>query len=49
LHYRPHGKSLGRPLKRWSETITGHWPDDDDDEICNPLLCDYITSLLKNE
>jgi hypothetical protein len=25
LNYRPHGKrSLGRPLKRWSETITGH-------------------------
>jgi hypothetical protein len=25
LHYRPHGKrSLGRPLKRWNETITGH-------------------------
>jgi hypothetical protein len=25
LNYRPHGKrSLGRPLKRWSETVTGH-------------------------
>jgi hypothetical protein len=25
LHYRPLGKrSLGRPLKRWSETVTGH-------------------------
>jgi hypothetical protein len=24
LNYRPHGKrSLGRPLKRWSETVTG--------------------------
>jgi hypothetical protein len=24
--YRPKGKrSLGRPLKRWRETITGHW------------------------
>jgi hypothetical protein len=26
LNYTPHGKrSLGRPLKRWSETITGHY------------------------
>jgi hypothetical protein len=26
LNYRPHGKrSLGRPLKRWSETVTGHF------------------------
>jgi hypothetical protein len=25
LNYKPHGKrSLGRPLKRWSETVTGH-------------------------
>jgi hypothetical protein len=25
FNYRPHGKrSLGRPLKRWSETVTGH-------------------------
>jgi hypothetical protein len=25
LNYRPHGKRcLERPLKRWSETITGH-------------------------
>jgi hypothetical protein len=24
LNYRPHGKSLGRPLRRWSETVTGH-------------------------
>jgi hypothetical protein len=25
MNYRPHGKrSLGRPLKRWSETVTGH-------------------------
>jgi hypothetical protein len=25
LNYRSHGKrSLGRPLKRWSETLTGH-------------------------
>jgi hypothetical protein len=25
LHYRPHGKrSLGRPLKRWSEIVTGN-------------------------
>jgi hypothetical protein len=25
LNYRPLGKrSLGRPLKRWSETVTGH-------------------------
>jgi hypothetical protein len=25
LNYRPHGKrSLGRQLKRWSETVTGH-------------------------
>jgi hypothetical protein len=25
LNYRPRGKrSLGRPLKRWSETVTGH-------------------------
>jgi hypothetical protein len=25
LKYRPHGeRSLGRPLKRWSETVTGH-------------------------
>jgi hypothetical protein len=25
LNYRPHGKRiLGRPLKRWSETVTGH-------------------------
>jgi hypothetical protein len=25
VSYRPHGKrSLGRPLKRWSETVTGH-------------------------
>jgi hypothetical protein len=25
LHCRPHGKrSLGRPLKRWSETVTRH-------------------------
>jgi hypothetical protein len=25
LNYRPHGKrSLGRPLNRWSETVTGH-------------------------
>jgi hypothetical protein len=25
LKYRPHGKrSQGRPLKRWSETVTGH-------------------------
>jgi hypothetical protein len=25
LNYRRHGKrSLGRPLKRWSETVTGH-------------------------
>jgi hypothetical protein len=25
LNYRPHRKrSLGRPLKRWSETVTGH-------------------------
>jgi hypothetical protein len=25
LNYRPHGKrSLGRPLKRWSETVRGH-------------------------
>jgi hypothetical protein len=25
LNYRSHGKrSLGRPLKRWSETITGY-------------------------
>jgi hypothetical protein len=25
LNYRPHGKrSLVRPLKRWSETVTGH-------------------------
>jgi hypothetical protein len=25
LKYRPHGKrSLGRPLKRWSEIVTGH-------------------------
>jgi hypothetical protein len=25
LNYRPHAKrSLGRPLKRWSETVTGH-------------------------
>jgi hypothetical protein len=25
LNYRPHGKrSLGRSLKRWSETVTGH-------------------------
>jgi hypothetical protein len=25
LNYRPHGKrSLRRPLKRWSETVTGH-------------------------
>jgi hypothetical protein len=25
LNYRPHGKrSLGRPLKRWSEAVTGH-------------------------
>jgi hypothetical protein len=24
-NYRPHGKrSQGRPLKRWSETVTGH-------------------------
>jgi hypothetical protein len=26
LNYRPHGKrSLGRPLKRCSENVTGHW------------------------
>jgi hypothetical protein len=26
LNYRPHGKrSLGRPLIRWSETVTGHF------------------------
>jgi hypothetical protein len=26
MTYRPKGKrSLGRPLKRWRETITGHW------------------------
>jgi hypothetical protein len=26
LNYRPNGKrSLGRPLKRWSETVTGHF------------------------
>jgi hypothetical protein len=26
LNYRPHGKiSLGRPFKRWSETVTGHF------------------------
>jgi hypothetical protein len=25
LNYRPNGKrSLGRPLQRWSETVTGH-------------------------
>jgi hypothetical protein len=25
LNYRPHGKrSLGRPIKRWSEIVTGH-------------------------
>jgi hypothetical protein len=25
LNYRPHGRrSLGRPLQRWSETVTGH-------------------------
>jgi hypothetical protein len=25
LNYRPHGKrSIGRPLKRWSETVTGN-------------------------
>jgi hypothetical protein len=25
LNYRPHGKrSLGKPLKRWSVTVTGH-------------------------
>jgi hypothetical protein len=25
LNYRPRGKrSLGRPIKRWSETVTGH-------------------------
>jgi hypothetical protein len=25
LNYKLHGKrSLGRPLKRWSETVTGH-------------------------
>jgi hypothetical protein len=25
FNYRPHGKrSLGRPLKKWSETVTGH-------------------------
>jgi hypothetical protein len=24
LHYRPHGKSLGKPLKSWNDTITGH-------------------------
>jgi hypothetical protein len=25
FNYRPHGKrSLGRPSKRWSETVTGH-------------------------
>jgi hypothetical protein len=27
LNYRPHGRrSLGRPLKRWNETVTGHLP-----------------------
>jgi hypothetical protein len=26
ITYRPKGKrSLGRPLKRWRETLTGHW------------------------
>jgi hypothetical protein len=26
MAYRPKGKrSLGRPLKRWRETVTGHW------------------------
>jgi hypothetical protein len=26
MTYRPKGKrSLGRPLKRWIETVTGHW------------------------
>jgi hypothetical protein len=25
LNYKPHGKrSIGRSLKRWSETVTGH-------------------------
>jgi hypothetical protein len=25
LHYRPHGKrSLGKPLKRWNNTVIGH-------------------------
>jgi hypothetical protein len=37
LRYRPHVKrSVGRPLKRWSETVTGHLAKrdeyDDDDE-----------------
>jgi hypothetical protein len=33
LNYRPHWKrSLGRPLKRWSETVTGHLALEEEEE-----------------
>jgi hypothetical protein len=48
--YKPPGKrSLGRPLKRWSETVTSHQDQklkDDDDILCRIMIIIYLLERL---